>query len=434
MTTVGMISLGCAKNLVDSEQMLFLLKEAGFEITTDVYSADAAVINTCGFIESAQSEAIETILDVSQNGNNKCIIVTGCLAERYKDEILKELPEVSSVVGCGSYKDIVRVVNDALNGKTGMYIGDIDAPIKEISRIVSTPPYTAYLKIAEGCDNRCSYCVIPYLRGKFRSRNMDAIINEARTLAKGGVREIIVVAQDITRYGTDIFGRPMLYKLIEKLNKIEELHWIRLHYMYPDEMDEMLLDTIKNCNKVLHYFDIPIQHISNSVLKRMNRRGTGEEIRALIKKIREKLPDAVIRTSIISGFPGETEKDFEELCNFLREYKIERAGVFVFSAQEGTPAFDMTDRVDIAVAQSRRDRLYMIQEDILDAYSKSLLGKTVEVVCEGMENGVYFGRSYAESPDIDGRINFKAENISIGEFVNVKICDLVDGEAYGEKE
>ena len=434
---VALISLGCSKNLVNSEQMLYLMSEAGMEIVPDPEEAEAVVINTCGFIESAKSEAIDTIIEMGElkkAGIIKSIVVTGCMAQRYRDDILKELPEIDSVLGTGSYGEIVEAVSASLKGKQFAKFGDIDGEIDETGRIVSTGPGWAYLRIAEGCNNRCAFCVIPYIRGKYRSRKLEDILDEARALAKTGTKELIVVAQDITRYGSDIYGKRSLAELLRKLCAIKGVEWIRLHYLYPDEFDDELLSVIASEKKILKYIDIPIQHISDSILKRMNRRGTSEDVRALMKKLREKIPDVVIRTSLIVGLPGEGEDEFSELCGFLREAKIERAGVFIFSPEEGTPAFDMTDRCDEDEAQRRQEIVMDIQAEIMDEWSRNFIGKTIRVLCEGYDEeiGMQFGRSYADSPDIDGVVFFSGE-CAAGEFAEVEITETTDGEWFGRQ-
>lgn len=436
-TKVALISLGCPKNLVNSEQMLYLLCEAGIDIVPEPEEADVAVVNTCGFIEAAKSEAIDTIIqlgELKKNGSLKAIVATGCLSQRYGEDIKKDLPEVDAVLGTGSYDDIVAAVKSVVKGKRFEAFGDINAALCETGRIVSTGPGFAYLRIAEGCNNRCAYCVIPSIRGAYRSREMDDIVNEAEALAQTGVKELIVVAQDITRYGTDIYGKRSLSELLRRLCRIRGVEWIRLHYLYPDEFDDELIETIAKEDKILNYLDIPIQHINNDILKRMNRRGTGEEIRELITKLRARIPGVVLRTSIIVGLPGEGEAQFEELCNFLRETKIERTGVFVFSPEEGTPAALMNDRCDVDEAARRQEILMDIQADIMDAWGKSFVGKTVRVLCEGYEEstGLQFGRSFADSPDIDGIVFFTGE-CNAGEFADVMIDEISDGEWYGQQ-
>ena len=439
-TKVYLLSLGCAKNLVNSEQMLYKLTENGYDITDDPSLAEAAIVNTCGFIESAKSEAIEAILSLAElkkPGGLRALIVTGCLAQRYGKEFAKELPEVDAVLGTGSYSDICEAVKTALSGKRYEKGAHPSCEPLEGERILLTPSYSAYLRIAEGCDNRCSYCVIPYIRGPYRSRKIEDIEREAKSLAEKGVREIMVIAQDITRYGVDIYGEKALPRLLSRLCKIEGIEWIRLHYLYPDECTQELLRLCASEPKILHYFDLPIQHISDKILKRMNRRGGSRAIKKTIGLIRELMPDAVIRTSLIVGFPGETEEDFNELCDFMREYKLERAGVFVYSPEEGSPAADFEDRVPEDVKEKRREILYGIQERIMDAHSSAIVGKTLQVLCTGREDGAYLGRSYMDSPDIDGEVKFSGNNVREGDIIAVKIqgydaCDLY-GAAEEEK-
>ena len=434
---VALISLGCPKNLVNSEQMLYQLCEAGMEIVPEPEMADAVVINTCGFIEAAKSEGIDAIIEMGElkkKGKIKAIIVTGCLSQRYGEDMPKELPEVDSILGTGSFDDIVEAVNGALKNKPVIRYGDIDAAVSETGRVVSTGPGWAYLRIAEGCSNRCAFCVIPSIRGKYRSREMDAIVDEAKALAQTGVKELIVVAQDITRYGIDLYGKRSLSELLKKLCAIRGIKWIRLHYLYPDQFDDELISTIASEDKILKYVDVPIQHINDSILKRMNRRGTGDDIRALLKKLRERIPNVVIRTSLIVGLPGEGEDEFDELCGFLREVRIERAGVFVFSPEEGTPAAEMTDRCDEEEAKRRQEIVMDIQAEIMDDWSRSVEGRTITVLCEGYddETGLQFGRSWADSPDIDGIVFFSGE-CPAGDLAEVVIDEIADGEWYGRQ-
>ena len=361
--TFALISLGCAKNLVNSEQMLYLMTEAGFTLVPDPDGADIAIINTCGFIDSAKTEAIDTILETAElkkSGSLGAIIVTGCLAERYKDSIQRELPEIDAVLGVGSYADIVSAAKAVLEKRAFRAFADNSAAVDEIPRVVSTGPSWAYLRIAEGCNNFCAFCAIPYIRGRYRSRKMENILEEAEDLAEHGVKELIVIAQDITRYGTDLYGHRCLAELCRKLSEIEGIVWIRLHYLYPDQFDDELIDEIADNPKIVKYLDIPIQHINNGILKKMNRRGTGDDIRALFSRLREKIPGLVLRTSLISGLPGEGEKEFEELCEFLKEAKIERAGVFPFSPEEGTPAEKM-EHVPFEEAQRRAELIMELQ-------------------------------------------------------------------------
>ena len=435
--SIGMVSLGCAKNQVDAEQMLFLLQQAGYNILPEPAGADVVIVNTCGFIESAKTEAIDNILAMAQlkaEGSVGKILVTGCLAQRYQEEILKELPEVDGVLGTGSYYDVVSAVKQLLDGAEGIEeYGDIQAPVQECGRILTTPKHYAYLKIAEGCDNHCAFCIIPTLRGKYRSRPMDKLIEEAKELAASGVKELIVIAQDITRYGMDWDGKPHLADLLEELCKLD-FHWIRLHYLYPEWIDDRLIDVIAREGKILKYLDIPLQHCNDKILKKMNRRGDKKYLCALLDKLRERIPGLVLRTSIIAGLPGEGEAEFEELCDFLREEKIERAGVFPFSPEEGTKAAAM-EHVSTEEAQRRTELLVDVQSDIIDEYNESVLGDIREVLCEGWseEAQSFVGRSYAESVDIDGKIYFSANcDIMAGEFVNVRLTGTMDGELTGE--
>ena len=436
---VAFISLGCAKNLVNTEQMMALTRAAGYEVTGDPEGADAAVLNTCGFIDAAKSEAIDHILELArlkQQGKLGKLLVAGCLSQRYQDEICTELPEVDGVLGTGSYTEIVPALEEALSGGHPARFGDIDHTDEDGARMVTTPPYTAYLKIAEGCDNRCAYCVIPSLRGRYRSRTMESLLAEAKGLADSGVKELLVVAQDITRYGTDLYGRRRLADLLEELCKLP-FRWIRLHYLYPDEIDEALIDVIARQRKIVKYLDIPIQHLSDKILKSMHRRGDQALIEGVVKRLRARIPGVVLRTSIIVGFPGEREAEFEELCRLLPAYGFERAGVFPFSCEEGTPAADMPDQVDPEVARQRAERLTDIQSRIMDGWNEDRLGETLEVLCEGFDPdmGCYVGRSYADSVEIDNHVYFTAAGlVPAGEFVNVRITGTQDGDLTGETE
>ena len=426
----AMISLGCAKNLVNSEQMLYLMSEAGFTLLPDPDGADLVIVNTCGFIDAAKSEAIDNILEMAElkkAGRLGGLIVTGCLAERYKDSILAELPEIDAVLGVGSFKDIVAAANAVMERRTLSLFGDQSAPIDELPRVVTTGPGWAWLRIAEGCDNFCAFCAIPFIRGRYRSRTMENILEEARELAAHGAKELIVIAQDITRYGTDLYGKRMLAELCRRLAEIEGVRWLRLHYLYPDQFDDELIEEIASNDKIVKYLDIPIQHINDTILKRMNRRGTGGEIRALFKKLRERIPGLVLRTSLIAGLPGEGEAEFEELCEFLREARIERAGVFPFSPEEGTPAAKM-EHVDFEEARRRADLILELQAPIMDAFCEGFVGKTLDVLCEGYdeESGMYCGRSYADSPEIDGQVLFDGPGRE-GEIQPVYIESTEDG-------
>lgn len=427
--SIALISLGCAKNLVNSEQMLYLLDEAGYALSPDPEGCDAVIINTCGFIDAAKSEAIDTILQMAElkaAGKLGKIIVTGCLPERYRDDIRAELPEIDAILGVGSFADIVSALDEAFAGNSVEYFGDKNAPVDELPRVVSTGPSWAYLKIAEGCDNFCAFCAIPYIRGRYRSRSMTNILEEARSLAEHGVKELIVIAQDITKYGTDLYGKRSLAELCSKLSEIDGIEWIRLHYTYPDQFDDELIDEIASNDKIVKYLDIPIQHINDGILRAMNRHGTSDDIRRLFKDLRQRIPGLVLRTSIIAGLPGEGEAEFEELCEFLREAKIERAGVFPFSPEEGTRAAKM-EHVDFETAQRRAELIMQLQSEIMEEFCRSQVGKTLRVLCEGYdeEQKMFFGRSYADSPDIDGLVFFDGAGCE-GNIVDVKITAITD--------
>jgi len=437
MANIGFISLGCAKNQVDCERMMYRVREAGMEVREDVVGSDVVVINTCGFIDSAKSEAIQFILQMAQlkeQGLIGKILVTGCLSQRYQQEILREMPEVDGVLGTGSYTQIVPAIDALLNGETVQDFGSIDAPEVETGRILTTPEHYAFIKIAEGCDNRCAYCIIPYLRGKFRSRQMDDVLYEARLLAASGVKELIVVAQDTSRYGTDLPGhRRLLPELLRELCKIDGFVWIRIHYVYPDEIDDELIRVIAEEPKIVKYLDIPIQHCNNKILKLMNRRGDGNFLRDLFGKLRRQIPGIVIRTSVITGLPGEGETEFTELCTFLKDMRLERVGAFAFSPEEGTPAAEM-EYPDEEVAQQRASMVEAIQSRIMDEYNASMLGKTLDVLIDGYdaEYEQFFGRTYGDSPDIDGRVWIASdEALSEGTFVKVCIDGVIDGDLSG---
>ncbi len=438
MANIGFISLGCAKNQVDCERMMYRVQEAGHNVQADIVGADVVVINTCGFIDSAKSEAIDHILQVAalkDQGMVGKILVTGCLSQRYQQDILKEMPEVDGILGTGSYTEIVPAIEALLSSDNQiMELGSIDAPEQETGRILTTPEHYAFLKIAEGCDNRCAYCIIPYLRGKFRSRQMDDVLYEARLLAASGVKELIVVAQDTSRYGTDLPGhKRLLPELLRELCKIEELHWIRVHYVYPDEIDDEFIQVMAEEPKIVKYLDIPIQHCNSKILKLMNRRGDGDFLRALFAKLRERIPGLVIRTSLITGLPGEGEEEFQELCQFLRELRLERVGAFAFSPEEGTPAAEM-EFVDNEVAVKRAEIIEMIQSDIMDAYNASFLNKDLEILVDGYDEEFeqFYGRTYADSPDIDGRVWLASETpLREGQFVMAHIDGCIEGDLSG---
>ncbi len=437
MANIGFISLGCAKNQVDCERMMYRVQEAGHNVKADIVGSDVVVINTCGFIDSAKSEAIDFILQTAAlkaEGLVGKILVTGCLSQRYQQDILEEMPEVDGILGTGSYTEIVPAIEALLDGKTVADFGSIDAPEQETGRILTTPEHYAFIKIAEGCDNHCAYCVIPSLRGRFRSRTMDDVLYEARMLAASGVRELIVVAQDTSRYGTDLPGHQrLLPQLLRELCQIEELHWIRIHYVYPDLIDDAFIDVMASEPKIVKYLDIPIQHCNTKILKLMNRRGDGDFLRALIAKLRAKIPGLVLRTSVITGLPGEGEEEFKELCEFLREQRLERVGAFPFSPEEGTPAAEM-DHVDSDIAQQRAQSVEMIQSAIMDDYNAAMMGRTLEVLVDGYDEELeqFYGRSFADSPDIDGRVWLASQEPLVeGSFVWVKIDGCMDGELSG---
>ena len=435
---VGFISLGCAKNQVNCEQMIWQTYEAGHEVALGAEDCDAVVVNTCGFLQEARDEAmgeIEKLAELKRAGQIQKIIVTGCMAQWKKDEMEELCPDADAFIGVGGYENIGQVLEQLEKGEKATLFGDIDAPVPEVDRVVCTSDYWAWLRIAEGCDNRCAYCVIPFIRGKFRSRPQEKILEEARNLAEAGMKELIVVAQDITRYGLDLYGRRALADLLPKLCAIEGIEWVRLHYLYPDEITDELIDVIANEPKIVKYIDLPIQHISTKVLKSMHRRGTGEEIRELFHKLRARIPGLVLRTSLIAGFPGETDEDFEELCEFLLEEKIERAGVFPYSPEPGSAAASYPDQVDEDVKRRRVELITDIQMRIVDEFCESLVGKTLTVLCEGYddETELFFGRSEYDSPGIDGIVHFEGEEGGVrpGDFYRVKITSTYDGELIG---
>ena len=416
-----------------------LCVDAGMTVQTEIPGSDVVVVNTCGFIDSAKSEAIDTILEMAElkaGGQVGKILVTGCLSQRYGEEILTELPEVDGILGTGSFGDIVEALEEAAAGGVPRRFGSIDAPVPELPRVLTTPAHYAYLRIAEGCSNRCAYCVIPSLRGKYRSRPMEEILREAEELAAAGVKECIVIAQDITRYGVDLYGEKRLPQLLEGLCAMD-FRWIRLHYLYPDAVTDELIDVIAREEKICKYLDIPIQHCNDEVLRAMRRRETKAGLLALFAKLRARIPGVVLRTSLITGLPGEDEAAFEELCAFLREVRIQRAGAFPFSPEEGTAAAAMENRVDAAEAERRADLVAQVQSDVMDEFNAGRMGTSVEVLCDGYDAQAmaYVGRSYAESPEIDGCIYFTSErDVAPGEFVTVRITGAMDGDLTGERE
>ena len=440
MYKVCMVSLGCPKNQVDVEMMLSLLKEGGFEISPAEAEADAIIINTCGFIEAAKSEAIENILEASEykkNGNCKALIVTGCLAERYKDDVTEEIPEVDVCVGIGSNKNIAEIVKNAIEGNQKNSYGEkFDLDLNG-ERILGGYPFSTYIKIADGCDNCCTYCAIPEIRGRMRSRKIEEVIQEAEKLAKGGVKELIVVAQDTTAYGKDIYGKPMLSELLKELCKIEGLHWIRTLYTYPDKIDDELLDVLAKEEKLVKYLDIPLQHVEGNILKKMNRKGDKESISALIDKIRAKIPEITLRTTFITGFPGETEEEFCSLAEFVKEKRFDRLGCFTYSAEEGTPAAEFDGQIDEQVKNDRMENIMETQMTIAAEKNEEKAGSLTEVLIEGWDDYIkcYFGRTPADAPEIDGKIFFMSTRpLKIGEFVKVRINDCIDYDLLGELE
>ena len=437
MAKVGFISLGCAKNQVDCERMMYRVQEAGHTVLPDVVGADVVVINTCGFIDSAKSEAIDFILQMAQlkeQGLVGKILVTGCLSQRYQRDIVAEMPEVDGILGTGSYTEVVPAIEALLQDRQVEDFGSIDAPEQECGRILTTPEHYAYIKIAEGCDNRCAYCIIPYLRGKFRSRHMDDVLYEARILAANGVKELLVVAQDTSRYGTDFpEHKRLLPELLRELCKIDGFRWIRVHYTYPDEIDDALIEVMATEPKIVKYLDIPIQHCNSKILKLMNRRSDKKQLEELFAKLRSRIPGLVIRTSVITGLPGEGEEEFEELCEFLKAQRLERVGAFPFSPEEGTPAAEM-EFVDAEIAQLRAQQIENIQSRIMDDYNASMQGKVLDVLVDGYDEELeqYYGRTYADSPEIDSRIWLAAqEPLAEGSFIKVCIDGIVDGELSG---
>lgn len=435
---VGFVSLGCPKNQLDTEVMLKELYEEGFEIVAEDIDADVIVINTCGFIESAKQEAIDNIIDIGwlkKNRTLKGIVVTGCLAERYRDEIFEQLPEVDAILGVGSIHNICRAVKAAAEGKKYSSYEDKNSVKLGGERIITTPDYYAYLKIAEGCDNCCNYCAIPSIRGKFRSRPMEDIVEEAKTLCDLGVKELVIVAQDTSRYGLDLYGDYKLAELLTKITEATEIPWIRILYCYPDKITDELISVIKNNPKVLKYIDLPIQHISDHMLEAMNRHGNGETVRSAIKKLRTEIPEIVIRTTLIVGFPGETEEDFTELCEYVKETRFDRLGAFPYSREEGTVAFDFDNQIDEQLKQDRYDIVMRIQGDITADQNNKAIDKVIDVLCEDYDpvSETYYGRSVADAPEIDGKVYFLAPKGSVksGEFVKVKITEAMDYDLIG---
>ena len=440
---IGFVSLGCPKNQLDTEVMLHEVLQAGYEITPEDIDADVIIVNTCAFIESAKKEAIDNVLDVAwlkKNRHLKAIIVTGCLAERYGEEIFRELPEVDAVLGVGSIHNIVEAIEAVTTkkkkGSKVKYFSREDKDTVRLGgdRVLTTPDYSAYLKIAEGCDNRCAYCAIPSIRGKFRSRPMEDLIKEAQQLESLGVKELVIVAQDVTRYGLDLYGRYALAELLRKLTEATSIPWVRLLYCYPDKVTDELIAEMRDNPRILKYIDLPLQHISDRMLTAMNRHGDSAMIREVLAKLRREIPEIVIRTTFIVGFPGETDEDFEQLSAFLREQRFDHAGVFTYSREEDTPAYDFPDQIDEQVKQDRMDILMRQQVEINEELNREKIGKTVEVVCEDYDPvaEVHFGRSTADAPEIDGKVYFRSDTrVAPGSFVRVKVRKVIDYDLYG---
>ena len=438
MYKVSMVSLGCPKNQVDAEMMLKSLADAGYEIGTEEAEADAIIINTCGFIEDAKKEAIENILEAAEykkTGKCRALIVTGCLAERYRDDVTEEIPEVDVCVGIGSNGDIAEITKAAIEGECKNRYGEKTALDLNGERILGGYPFSTYLKIADGCDNCCTYCAIPKIRGRMRSRKIEDCVAEAKRLAAGGVKELTVVAQDTTAYGEDIYGKPMLAELLRELCKIDGLHWIRTLYTYPDRITDELLDTVAEEPKLVKYFDIPLQHVNGDILKRMNRKGDRKSISALIDKIREKIPGVTLRTTLITGFPGETDEQFSELAEFVKEKRFDRLGCFTYSAEEDTIAAGYPDQIDGQVKQDRADNIMELQMTIAAEKNEEKAGTETEVLIEGWDSYIkcYFGRTPADAPEVDGKIFFMSTRpLEIGEFVKVRVNDCIDYDLLGE--
>ncbi len=435
---IGMVSLGCAKNQTDAEIMLGLLSQDGYAIVENPSEADIIIVNTCGFIESAKQESINAILEMAQYKQERCklLIATGCLAERYADDISKELPEVDAIVGTGDFDSICKVIKDALKGEKPIICGNKDrTPDDNLPRILTTPSYSAYLKIADGCDNNCTYCAIPKIRGKYRSRTKENIIAEAKALAQNGVKEIILIAQDTTRYGIDLYGKYCLDELLEELVKIDGIHWIRVHYYYAEAITKELIDTMAKHDKICKYIDMPIQHANDDILRRMARRTNKAQMLEKINYIREKMPSAVIRTSIIVGFPGESEEQFEELCEFVREVKFDRMGVFAYSQEEDTAAANFEGQLNDKTKQARLDKLMKIQQEISLALNKEKIGKKTEVLVEGYDedNYLFYGRSEGDSIEVDGLVYFATENeVEAGDFITVEVLNVDEYDLVGK--
>ena len=434
---VGMVSLGCSKNQVDAEIMLALIQENGFELCADAEQCDVVIINTCGFIEDAKKESIETILEFCQmkaEGKIKVVVVTGCLAERYQQEVALEIPEADVVLGIGCNGEIVKAIKQALAGERVVSFADKALMPLSGNRVLANAPFFAYVKLADGCNNRCAFCAIPLIRGDFRSRPMEDVLDEVKRLAAQGVKEVNVVAQDTTRYGDDLYGRLVLPELLREICKIDGIRWVRILYCYPDRITDELLEVMAQEEKIVKYVDVPIQHANGEVLRAMNRKGNAESLKALLQKIRDKVPGVVLRTTMIVGFPGETEEQFEELCNFIHEVKFERLGCFTYSREEDTPAAEMADQIDPEVMQRRAEVLMTEQLSIAEEINKTFVGKTFTVMVEDMdeESGLYYGRSYMDAPDIDTKVYFSSEeDLCPGDFVEVVVENFIEYDLVG---
>ncbi len=432
------VTLGCAKNTVDSERMLYLLQQAGYTPTVKTDEAEVAVVNTCAFLESARQEAVDQILELAAfktMGRLRTLVVAGCLPQLVRDEVMTELPEVDGIVGCGQTERVVDIVNAAVAGEKRSLLDNLDSAVVAEERTLSTPPSTAYLKVSEGCDNRCAYCLIPSIRGPFRSAPMEQLVAQAERLVADGVRELIVVSQDTTRYGVDLYGQPSLVPLLRRLCAIDGLRWLRLHYLYPSLIDDELIELVAEQPKVVKYLDIPIQHADTRILAAMNRRDTADSLDALFTKLRQRIDGLVLRTTVMTGFPGEDDAAFDTLAAFLKKHECERAGVFAFSCEEGTAAASLPDPVDHDVAVQRQQQLQLLQNDIMDGFNARQLGRTLEVLCEGYDRlaECWFGRSGYDSPEVDGKVFFtSAHELSPGDFVAVRITDTLDGDLCGE--
>ena len=440
MKKVSLVSLGCSKNLVDAEEMMGILEDSGFEIVADEADADIMIVNTCAFIDDAKRESIDCIMDhieYKKKSPERILVVTGCLSQRYKEEVLKEIPEIDILIGTNEYDKIAEILKNYIKDNSEIHCSDEYMSQGRLRRVVTTPKYMAYLKIAEGCDNHCTYCIIPSIRGKYRSRTIEDVVDEAKGLAENGVKELIVIAQDTTRYGMDIYGEYKLPELLDELCKIEGISWIRLHYCYPELVTDELIETIAKQKKICHYMDIPIQHCNDRILKLMGRRTNKEEILGIIKKLRERIPDVIIRTSLIVGFPSETEEEFDELREFVTETEFDRLGVFAYSQEEGTAAARLDGQLDDEEKQSRQELVMIDQAAVSEELNSKKVGMVFEVLVEGYDNIIkqYYGRTYGDSEEIDGKVFFSSKTKhSEGDFVAVRITDYMEYDLYGNAE